>query len=70
MTTEPKLYGVYSQAASEQFGTVIYKGVNGSEVSVTAVYSDKESPDYKWPDKVLIGEVTQFVRQGRPSSSL
>ena len=60
-------YGWYSaQSAAKGYGTFIYERADGTEVEVTQVSSDPAGSHYNWPDKVCVGEVTTFRRQGQP----
>lgn len=55
--------GVFSREAVEiGHSTSIYLHVDGHEVEVTFVGDNPD--DYKWPDKVVVGEVTKWVRVG------
>ena len=42
--------------------SVIYLNEKGEEVECTAVCNDYECDIVKWDDKVLLGEVVQYVR--------
>ena len=67
----PKLYGVTSKIAIERgVRTVIYKHIDGHEVELIAVCNDPECAGFLWPDKQLLGEVTEYIRQGKPASGL
>lgn len=60
------MYGWFSEKAAE-YGTSIYKTPEGKEVEVTLVQdSEILSTTYKWEDVIPVGEVTQYLRQGRP----
>jgi hypothetical protein len=61
------MHAWYSAEAAEEFGTYIYSKADGTTVEVTAVYESKELGEekYKWCDKVYLGEVDKYVRQGR-----
>lgn len=63
----PILHGFYSEWAALQGGTVIYATQDGREVEVTGVYQTKEKGkrEYPWADKVYVGEVTKWLRDGR-----
>ena len=68
---EPKLkYGFYSQQAVDKgFPTHIWKSPSGIEREVTGVYWDEEAETCKWTDKMFVGRVIEFVRQGRPDTT-
>lgn len=54
-------YGFYSQQHAESNGTFIYSTPSGDRVQVTCIDRNPEAPDYVWPDKVCVGEVSEFV---------
>lgn len=54
-------YGFYSAKAAAQFGYAIYLMADGTKALITKVTPDKEGDDYRWDDKVLVGEVKHFV---------
>jgi hypothetical protein len=59
--------GFYSQKAEVKYGSMIYTTPSGGTTVVTAVQeasslSDYDDSSYKWDDKVMIGEVVQFVQ--------
>jgi hypothetical protein len=57
------LYGFFSQLAVDSgCGSCEYETPDGKLVKVTCVGSKRDDPDYAWPDKVFVGEVTKFVR--------
>lgn len=61
-------YGFFSQAAVDSgCGSAEYKTPDGKLVEVTCVSSKRDDQDYRWPDKVFVGEVTEFVRTLTPS---
>ena len=68
----PKLYGVTSKIAIERGArTVIYKHIDGHEVELIAAYTDDpKCTGFLWPDKRLLGEVTEYVRPGRPAAGI
>lgn len=39
----------------------LYLDVNGNEVEVTGIDNNYECSFYKWDDKVLLGEVVEYV---------
>jgi hypothetical protein len=55
-------YGYYSPLAAEQFGTHIYTTPDGRMVEITAY--GPEDMNYYWDDKVCVGVVCDYVRQG------
>lgn len=65
-------YGYYSPKADSYYGTVVYKTPDGKEVYVTGVFESKESAEenYRWPDKVFVSEVTEFVRSYKRTGML
>ncbi len=66
MSTKKKAsFGWYSEQMAAQCGTVIYEGLNGGEIEVTCVTSDGNHGT-AWPDIRFVGEVTEYVRRGKP----
>lgn len=63
-------YGFFSEKASKDYGSLIYATPDGREVEITAVYHDAVAESYKWPDKKYVGEVTEWVRDGRTVSEM
>ena len=59
-------YGFFSPR-SKSCGnpTYWYRTPAGEEVEVSLVYNDPETDDFKWEDKVCVGEVTDFIRLGQ-----
>ena len=70
-----KKYGFYSNKAANIWVQIvkegipinrasIYKTPQGTEVLVTAVgnHDTPQAMGYMWPDAVLVGEVTEWVR--------
>jgi len=59
------------EAVNEGHPSHIYKTVDGDEVECTAV-TDRSEADvawrefYAWKDAVFVGEVSEYVRQGKP----
>lgn len=71
MSDTVKKYGFYSQLAADAgHGTYWYAKPDGSEVEVCCVETDPEGPDYKWEDKVCLGEVSHWLRTGKPGPKL
>ena len=62
-------WGFFSQEASSRCGTEVYRTLDGREVEVTAACNDPEGSNYHWDDKVMVGEVTEWVRPGKPRKS-
>ena len=60
------MHGYYSKIASESYGSCFYSDTNGKEVEVTGVYNSVEQAEemYKWADKVCVGEVVKYLREG------
>lgn len=58
-------HAVFSEQAANTFGSSIYLNPDGKEVEVTNVYSSEENDNYNWVDKVYVGEVKTWLRQGR-----
>lgn len=58
-------YGYYSEKGAEVGGTCFYLTPEGKEVEVSCAGLDREGTGYMWPDKVFVGEITEYVRQGR-----
>jgi hypothetical protein len=67
-----KKYGLYSEAAAEKFGTVIYSTPTRKKIEVTCITECKHNweKDYKWSDAKFIGQVTNFMGTGRKGSFL
>jgi len=59
-----KMYAVYSKRQAEVSGTHIYGRPDGTEIEVTAVDTIPGCPETVWPDKIDLGEVTEWVRHG------
>lgn len=59
------MYAIYSEQQAE-FGTFICRRLDGTEVEVTAVEKIRGCPDTKFSDKQDLGEVINFVREGKP----
>jgi hypothetical protein len=58
-------WGWFSEQAAQTFGSTIYETEDGTrEVEVTSV-SREDVITYCWPDKVPIGPVGQYLREGR-----
>ncbi len=58
-------YGIYSEKAAKQVRTCIYRKTDGTEVEVTCVVENLEGWKlYNFPDKKLVGMVTDFIRFG------
>ena len=64
------LFAIYSNKQAARYGSIIYTDTNGKEIEVTSVGSVKGCPLVEWPDKIDMGEVVKFVRQGRPDHIL
>lgn len=58
--------GMFSEKAAERHGSVFWRHADGHEVEVTNVGDNADG--YLWDDKVIVGEVTEYVRQGRKRS--
>lgn len=54
-------HGWFSQKHSEKLNAVVYSTPNNSTVKVTYVDKEKECPNYRWDDKVYVGEVVDFL---------
>ena len=63
-TLTPTLTGWYSQAAANQFGTIIYSDHENREVMVTCV-TNTNGDEYNWPDKICVGPVKCYLRRIR-----
>lgn len=63
-----KHYGCYSEKQRKYTGTIFYHTPEGKLVEVTGIYPDYECESNKWDDKVLLGEVTNYVRQATTPS--
>ena len=57
------MYAWFSQTAADRQGSSIYVTASGAEVEATCAVDDKAFP-YNWPDKVYVGEVEAWMRQG------
>lgn len=55
--------GVFSQKAAMRYGYAEYKNPEGETVRVTGVYNSLKQIEekYRWPDKVIIGPVTEYL---------
>lgn len=58
-----KLYGCFSARQARLTGTLLYERPDGTTVEVSSVSPDPEFNMTWWDDKVLLGEVTKFVRK-------
>ena len=66
-----KKEGWYSARAVEFCGSFFYQDLDGKEVEVTTVTDIGSGEDwYKWEDKVFVGIVTKFIREGVPRNKL
>lgn len=56
-------HAFYSPTAEKNCGFFIYKDMEGKEIRVTGVFNTKESGEreYKFKDKVYMGEVSKYV---------
>lgn len=65
---QKRRYGWFSQQAKDtHHQTSIYTTPDGEEVEIGTV-SNTNDPDeslYSWPDKVCVGEVTEWLRDGQ-----
>lgn len=57
-----KLFGFYSAKHDKLLGHVIYSTEGGTEVMVTCVDRNEQCDNYKWDDKIPVGEVKEFIR--------
>jgi hypothetical protein len=55
-------YGWRSEKARAACGSVFWSTPDGGEVEVTAVSDSRDYPEYKWDDKVYVGEVVRWLR--------
>ena len=61
-----KNYGFYSeQAILSGCGSSIYEDLEGNMVEVTCVTPCPNGEEYNWTDKVFVGEVRKWIRQGK-----
>ena len=65
MTSTEIRQGWYSSDAAKLFGTYIYLTADGGQVEVTNV---GPGHNYNWPDKVMVGYVTYWLRKGKSGS--
>jgi hypothetical protein len=66
-TSKPKKYGFWSEEFVRRgHRTAIWSQPDGSEVEICFI-SDSETPPKTWPDLTLVGEVTDWRRQGQHS---
>lgn len=66
-----KFIGYFSQqAVNAGCGSVIYSASGKRQIEVTAVYrvGDNVEKSYLWKDKVCVGPLKKYLRQGQPSS--
>ena len=62
-------YACFSQKQVDRgLGTHIYATPDGTEVEVTEVQTNPNCSNNIQPDKQLLGEVTHWVRKGRPEN--
>ena len=63
----PCKYGAYSAQADKDYGSCIWKDINGNNVRVTCVCDDVQwiADNYKWPDTKIVALVTKFVLRDR-----
>ena len=65
MGEKKELVGWFSLAAAERFGTGWYEAPDGREVEVTLACSPGwGEKGYGWPDKISLGPVTRWLRDG------
>lgn len=70
MDLPAKKYGFYSQqAVDDGCGSSFYATPDGKDVEVTAIYSDPDGKAYLWSDKVCVGEVCEWLYQGKPDTN-
>jgi hypothetical protein len=55
----------FSEEAANMCGSYIYADAEGNEVEVTACTVTRNGDSYGWPDKVYLGTVVRYVKQGR-----
>jgi hypothetical protein len=62
-----RFYAWYSETHAKQRGTSVYETPEGKLVHVTGVYVEKDigEKDYRYTDKVYVGEVTRYAGRGR-----
>lgn len=65
--SDRKHYGFFSLTAAWHSGTSIWRTPTGLEVEVSGVTSEKDGSDYKFSDRVHLGEVIAPVRAARDS---
>ena len=67
-TSTEKNYGFYHPKSANEYGTVVWLGIDGEEHHVTIVMNTSENPyshDYTNPSEVVhIGELIRWVRDG------
>ena len=60
-------YGFYSAKHAEynkcnnNSSPCYYQTPDGTKVIVTSINDSKDFPEYKWPDKLFVGEITEFI---------
>jgi len=59
-------HGFYSAKFSAQFGTKIWEDLHGQPVEVCFVDDDPMGAGYGWSDKVYVGPVVKYLREGMP----
>lgn len=65
MTEKQKLYGWQSDLHDADWGSVIWSGVDGHEVEVSTVTESPDDSGTGWPDIKFVGEVVEYLRQGK-----
>lgn len=64
MEEKRKVYAFYSAKAHQKHSFVVYQKPDGTNVKVTCITEDPLGDSYHWPDKVFLGEATDWIYQG------
>ena len=59
-------FGLFSEQAANLYGSDFYLDANGREVEVTCLGVDES--EYNWPDTVVRGRLSRWVRYGRTNT--
>ena len=63
-----KYFGWYSATAAAVYGTKWWSTPDGGKLEITTVLSNDTGEGYYFPDKVLRGEVVEWVSDGKPNT--
>jgi len=63
-------YAAYSAKSAQLHGTAIYLMEDGSKQHVCCIGNKPDLPSFQWDDKVLLGKVKHWLRDGREGSQV